>query len=80
MLFALFSNLQELVDTNIMLPGASGWNRSNLPTGQRELPLLVSKNKIDQALLAVDMVALELFWVCVGVQTDGALGLTLSIA
>ena len=54
---------------------ASWVNRCNLTTvwaGQRELFLLISNNKFNQALLAVDMVALELLRVGVSVQTYGA--------
>ena len=71
---------RKLVDTKCCLEAShsTGWNGCDLPTvwaGQGELSLLVSNNQPDQALLAVDMVALELLWVSVGVQTDGAVEL-----
>ena len=57
---------------------STGWNRCDLPTvwaGQDELSLLVWNNDPDQAFLAVDVVALELLGVSVGVQTDGTVEL-----
>ena len=56
------------------------WNGSDLATGwasQAELSLLVSHNQWYQALLAVNMEALEQFGVSVGVQTDGTVQLLL---
>ena len=60
-------------------PGCStGWNGCDLTTdgaGEGELSLLVSNDQLDEALLAVDMEALEYLWVGVGVQTNGAVQL-----
>ena len=50
-----------------------GWNRSDLTTvrtGQDELSLLISVHQSSEALPAVDVVALELLGVSIGVQAN----------
>ena len=57
---------------------SSVWNGCDLTTGwtcERELSLLVLDSQWHQALLAVDMEALEQFGVSVGVQTNGTVEL-----
>ena len=55
----------------------NGCDLATVWTCQGELSLLVSNDKLDQALLTVDMVALELLWVGIGVKTNGAVKLIL---
>ena len=71
----LLQDIQEVVDMKSWLEAcySIGWNRSDLTTvrtGQDELSLLVSDHQSPKALLAVDMVALELLGVSKSVQTN----------
>ena len=55
-----------------------GWNGCDLTTvwaGQGELSLLVWNDQPSQALLAENMLALELLWVSIDVQTNKAVEL-----
>ena len=69
------SKLQKIVDDKSSWEACHsiGWNRSDLPTVrtcQDGLPLLVLNHQSPKTLLAVDMVALELLGVCVGIEAN----------
>ncbi len=54
---------------------STGWNGCDLTTdgaGEGELSLLVSNDQLYKTLLAVDMEALEYFWVSVGIKTNSS--------
>ena len=68
----LLQDIQEVVGLKSWLEACRsiGWNRGDLTTvrtGQDELSLLVSVHQSPEALLTVDMVALELLGVSIGV-------------
>lgn len=68
------SNLQKVVDMECSLEpchSGGGWNRSDLATVRTsydKLSCIVSVDELDQAFLTEDMIALQLFGICVGIK------------